>query len=146
MNLRFCQKEFLNSLPSKSFLVTTVFTHFEIQSDKKCSEKFKGALYIQKWILKIVFCTWPRHHPARSVPSQWFCQRVGCWRTRKQFVDNQQKSSNFSLANHVCLLFASFLSFTSVYLSIYLGRFPQFGGSRQHKRNNKNTGDFTPFF
>ena len=31
-------------------------------------------------------------------------------------------------------------------LSIYLGRFPQFGGSRQHKRNNKNNGGFTPFF
>ena len=39
----------------------------------------------------------------------------------------------------------SFLSFLS--LSIYLGRFPQFwGGSRQHERNDKNNGDFTPFF
>ena len=25
-------------------------------------------------------------------------------------------------------------------LSIYLGRFPQLGGSRQHKRNHKNSG------
>ena len=32
------------------------------------------------------------------------------------------------------------------HLSIYLGRFPQLGGSRQHKRNYKNNGGFTPFF
>ena len=44
----------------------------------------------------------------------------------------------------------TFLLFKNLYeiqkSSIYLGRFPQFGGSRQHKRNNKNNGDFTQFF
>ena len=29
-----------------------------------------------------------------------------------------------------------------IYLSIYLGRFPQFGGSRQHKRNKQKQWGF----
>ena len=50
----------------------------------------------------------------------------------KKQIDTVVKNFNFRICN--------------IYLSIYLGRFPQLGGSRQHKRNNKNNGGFTPFF
>ena len=34
------------------------------------------------------------------------------------------------------------LPYRHLYLSVYLGRFPQLGGSRQHKRNNISMHNF----
>ena len=40
----------------------------------------------------------------------------------------------------IVIIIVVVLKIIIIYLYLYLGRFPQFGGSRQHRRNNKTMG------
>ena len=69
-------------------------------------------------------------------------QIIWQWRCSSQYENARRAMEKKSMAYfHIQLLRGCqsemYFSLTLIYLSIYLGRFPQFGGSRQHKRTMK---------